>query len=120
MSNPGSDPPAAPPSDVVFVGPAKEAGAAPVLRFREGRVEAGELRAAQEGKPIVGELLRLQKRTEDERLFDVEVLAKGAMAEPPAAEPSSHGHKGPARVTTDAYRDGWESIFGARRTDLPS
>ena len=98
------------PIDVLFVGtPASEGGGAPVVRLREGRVETGELREAQEGKPIVGELVKLSKRPEHERLFNVEVLAKGA--EPPAR---ALEHKGPARVATEKYRQGWDAIFGAR------
>ncbi|NUO49866.1 MAG: hypothetical protein HOV80_13510 [Polyangiaceae bacterium] len=99
------------PKDVLFVGsPATEGGGAPVLRVREGRVETGELREAQEGKPIVGELVKLSKRPEHERLFNVEVLAKGPEPKPARALE----HKGPARVATDKYRQGWDAIFGAR------
>jgi hypothetical protein len=101
------------PKDVLFVGsPRAEGGGAPVVRLREGRVETGELREAQEGKPIVGELVKLSKRPEHERLFNVEVLAKGAAAPSRALE-----HKGPARVSTDKYREGWDAIFGARTSD---
>lgn len=106
----GDDTQPSEPKDVLFVGsPATEGGGAPVVRLREGRVETGELREAQEGKPIVGELVKLSKRPEHERLFNVEVLAKGA--QPPAR---ALEHKGPARVSSDKYREGWDAIFGAR------
>lgn len=114
MSDPagsGDDSAPSEPKDVLFVGaPATEGGGAPVVRLREGRVETGELREAQEGKPIIGELVKLSKRPEHERLFNVEVLAKG----PGAAPARALEHKGPARVSTDKYREGWEAIFGSR------
>lgn len=97
----------APPRDVVFVrGPSDDGKGVNILRLREDRVEAGELRAAKDGQPIHGELVRLEQRPESDRLYDVEVLAEGP--KPPAVGP----RKGPAKVANEAYRDGWDQIFG--------
>ena len=52
-----------------------------------------------EGKPITKEIIRLKKR-KDSAFYDVTVLSKGL------------SHKGPARVTSKAYRDNWDQIFG--------
>lgn len=45
------------------------------------------------------EIIKLKKR-KGTPFRDVEVLQEGT------------GHKGPARVATQAYRDGWDRIFG--------
>jgi len=99
--------PAAPPRDVVFVrGPSDDGQGVNIVRLREDRVETGELRAAKEGQPIHGELVKLEQRPEHERLYDVEVLAA-------APTPTPMGpRKGPAKVASEAYRDGWDQIFG--------
>lgn len=79
-----------------------------VLRAREGRVEAGVIRPAQEGKPIHGELVRLAPRPgapEGAPVFDVEVQY---------AAPLAMGRGRPAQVATPAYRDHWDEIFGDR------
>src|SRR5947208_16344794 len=67
--------------DVVFVHGPTEHGLQ-ITRLREQRVESGELRTVKEGQPIVGELVKLSQREESERLFNVEVLAKGPAAPP--------------------------------------
>ncbi|MEZ4293927.1 MAG: hypothetical protein R3B70_03040 [Polyangiaceae bacterium] len=94
-----------------------------VLRKRDESLEIGELRPMREGQPIHGEVVRLSQREESSLLFDCEVLVPGADKKPkpqekeperlPAA-PKKLDHKGPARVTTDAYRGGWDVIFGAK------
>lgn len=72
-----------------------------VLRAREGRVEAGELRAMKEGAPISGEVVSLKQRQEHPLLWDVDVQYR----------PRTNSHAGPARVSSRAYRDNWDSIF---------
>ena len=101
----GDDPPAdATKDDVVLVGEPTDSGSGvQVLRRRENRLELGELRTAQHGRPIHGELVRLKPRPESERLFDVEVLV-------PARTEREQG--GPAQVATDAYRTNWDRVFG--------
>jgi hypothetical protein len=101
--------------DVVLVGgPSEDGQGVSILRVRDDRVEAGELRPAAEGKPIVGELVKLTPREEHQRLFDVEVLARGPRAtSTDARAPRSVPHKGPPRVASSSYRSGWERIFGS-------
>src|SRR5512139_3420761 len=111
----GDPGPASGPKDVLFVGNnTTEGGGAPVVRLRDGRIETGELREAREGQPIVGELVKLSKRSEHDRLFDVEVLATGPTAEPRGELPAA-ARKGPAKIATEAYRTGWDAIFGKER-----
>ncbi len=96
--------------DVVLVGPpTDDGGGFHVLRARDERLEAGELRTLQEGKPIAGEVLSLKPRADNPRICDV------TSSFAPAA---SAGRKGPAQVATDRYRDRWEEIF-ARKSEDP-
>lgn len=119
--DPKPDPPV---RDVALIGgPTERGDGMQIVRLREGQVEVGEIRTAQEGKPILGESVRLHARAEHPRLFDVEVVARGPLAPKPRedAVPKGDGSpevaegkmaKGPARVATEAYRTGWDAIFG--------
>jgi hypothetical protein len=118
-----SAPPAAakkPSKDVVLLGPPTADGAGlHVLRARDERLEAGELRAFEEGKPIVGEIVTLRPREDNARVCDV----TDSYAPPPPAT-AAHadaqlGHKGPAKVASPAYREGWDEIFGAKKKTPP-
>ncbi|KYF48240.1 hypothetical protein BE08_25960 [Sorangium cellulosum] len=94
--------------DVVFIhSPVEQGEGFRVIRSREDRIEVGELRPTEHGRPLTGELVKLTQRSEHARLFDVEVL----LPAPRAAEPP---RSGPAQVATDAYRTNWEAIFGPR------
>jgi hypothetical protein len=95
--------------DVLFLhSPTEDGEGIRVVRAREDRVEAGELRAMKEGQPLVaGEVVNLTPRPEQPRVCDVKVVAK--VTPPKAAAPAP---KGPAQVATRAYRESWERIFG--------
>ena len=96
--------------DVVLLGPPTADGAGVhVIRARHERIEVGELRALQEGRPIVGEIVTLTPREANPRVCDVTESYS-----PSAAQPAQLGHKGPANVATDAYREGWDEIFGPK------
>jgi hypothetical protein len=117
--------------DVVLLhSPAEGGEGIRVVRKREDSIELGELRPMREGQPIHGEVVRLTQREEHAMLFDCEVLvpspprlpakpeaAVAAPSEAKAQEPSAVPHKGPPRVTNDAYRGGWDLIFGRKRPD---
>lgn len=99
--------------DVVLLGPPTADGAGVhVIRAREERIETGELRALQEGKPIVGEIVTLKPRDGSPRVCDVTDSYAPPGARVSHAAPL--GHKGPAKVATDAYREGWDEIFGPK------
>lgn len=124
--------------DVVLLHSPNEAGdGIRVVRKRQDTIELGELRPMREGQPIHGDVVRLTPREESALLFDCEVVVPSparqeTLENKPSAAPSSGGssaraseksekkepaklpHKGPARVTTDAYRGGWDAIFGGR------
>lgn len=110
------DPPPPPKEDVLFVGgPAEGGDGYRVIRKRDDTLEIGEMRAAQEGRPLTGELVRLKPRAESDRVFDVEVLVS-------REDLGGAGERtGPAQVATDAYRANWEAIFGPRKDpELPN
>lgn len=108
-SAPSSSAKPAPGTDVVLLGPPTADGAGVhVLRAREERLELGELRALEEGRPISGEVVSLAPRKDNPRVCDV----KESYA--PLAP-----HKGPAKVATPAYRNGWEEIFGKKASPTP-
>jgi hypothetical protein len=105
-----SDAPAkdAPVKDVVLIGPPTSDGAGlHVIRAREERIETGELRAIKEGQPITGEIVTLEPRKDNPRVCDVTDSFK-----PPPGTSLALAHKGPANVATDAYREGWDEVFG--------
>ncbi len=92
--------------DVVLLGPPTADGdGVHVLRAREERVEAGELRALKEGRPISGEVVTLAPRADKPWVCDV----KESVKVPGPAK------KGPAQVATETYRERWDEIFGAKR-----
>ena len=106
----GAEP--APMRDVVLVHSPNDRGDGyRVIRKREETLEIGELRAAEDGKPLHGDLVRLKPRPEHDRLFDVETVIAKQEAHDLAA-----GH-GPAQVASDRYRAGWEAIFGEPAAD---
>lgn len=108
---------------VLLQGPTESGQALRVIRKREETIEVGELHPVVEGKPIHGELVRLTQREEHKLLYDCEVLVPKANKPAPARDeaPAALPHKGPARVTSEAYRGGWDVIFGKKSNEpLPN
>jgi len=104
--------------DVVMIhGKTDDGGGAKVLRARPGRLDAGEVRPMQDGKPLgSGEIVRLERRAGDEgapALFDVHVEHSLEGTAPAAARTTDK----PAQVATREYRESWERTFGRRRGD---
>jgi hypothetical protein len=93
------------PDDVLLLhSPTDDGEGVRVVRARAERIELGEVRPLKEGKPITGEVVQLKPREGAPRVCDVEVMA----TVPTAARDA----KGPAQVSTSAYRASWERIFG--------
>jgi hypothetical protein len=103
--------------DVVMVhGKTADGNGACVIRARPGRLEAGEVRALESGRPLVpgGQVVQLSPRSASApNLYDVKVEYEvpGGRQESEAQATS-----GPAQVATRAYRDSWERTFGSRRS----
>lgn len=100
--------------DVLLVVGENETGSGyNVLRQRQNRLEAGELKPLVEGKSLEGELVRLRPRKEAPALFDVDVeFAKDA----PRSSTVTEAERGrPAQVASKGYRKNWSRVFGAGR-----
>ncbi|HHH27250.1 MAG TPA: hypothetical protein ENK57_02720 [Polyangiaceae bacterium] len=93
--------------DLVFVGGRTDDGGFRVLRSRENRLEVGEMRAPREGQPLMGELVKLEPSEEHEQLFECETLVESPV----------RTKAGPPQVASEAYRSGWERIFGGDGED---
>jgi hypothetical protein len=114
--------------DVVLVhGIAEDGEGLRALRSRPGRLEHSVLRPVKAGRPIFpgGDLVRLLPREESPLLWNVAPvpLDGGATEVQEAAEAGGEGrargpgHEGPAHVSSDAFRRGWEAIFGEHLDD---
>ena len=80
-----------------------------VVRRTDGKESLCAIAPAVDGKPIApGSQLIYARQRPGTRMADVEVLYDPAASA--AAEPS--GRSGPAKVATDAYRSGWDLIWG--------
>jgi hypothetical protein len=86
-----------------------------ILRRRQDRIEVGAVMPLVPGKPIVGEVVRLEPRKESPLLCDVHVEYA-----PPASAESRPTAAGPAQVATDKYRENWELIFGGAAKERPA
>lgn len=94
--------------DVVLVhGRSEDGKTLAVVRKRGAELSAGLLTAAEEGKPVHGDLLRLVPREDMPLVADVEVLHAAPRTD----------HDGPAKVSSPAYRKGWDAIFGDAPAD---
>ncbi|MFH1436948.1 MAG: hypothetical protein ABIJ56_14665, partial [Pseudomonadota bacterium] len=78
------------------------------IRSCGGGLGLAEIRPVEEGRDIGSSELARLHATPLPLVYDVEVLFGGR--EKPAQKNSSHG--GPPRVSSDAFRKNWESIFG--------
>ena len=107
-------------SDVALIaGPTSDGKGVTVLRAKQGRLEAGEVRPLQAGKPIVGEVVSLKPRTAMPLVCDVETHVRSALparTAPASAAPRS----GPPQVASDTYRENWELIYKKKHDDLPN
>lgn len=97
------------PLDVAIVGgPTDDGRGHRVLRIRENDASVGELRPVEEGKALAPstEVVNLSQREgAPQNVFDVRSIHGGESAAPPPS-------KGPAKVSSDAYRTGWDQLFG--------
>jgi hypothetical protein len=96
--------------DVVFLHRATDDGqGVKVVRARDGKVELGEVRPLEDGKPVTGDIVTLKPRAEQPRLCDVKV----EYASTDAAAPRKPDSGKPAQVASARYRENWEAIFSA-------
>jgi hypothetical protein len=113
--------PTAPGSDVVLIhGPTDDQKGLKVLRARPEGLELGEVRPLEEGKPITGDVVKLEPRPGLPFVCDVKTELRlpntapqkaDAGAGPVREAPSRPHHPGPAKVTTEAYRVNLDVIW---------
>jgi hypothetical protein len=103
----------------MVVGVSEDKERAQVLRLRPESAELGELRPMRDGVPLGdGEIVELRSRPGSPQVYDVDVKhtsrasPTGSSAEQ-AREPGKRT-PGPAKVSTESYRAGWERIFSGR------
>jgi hypothetical protein len=110
---------------------ARDADGVHILRRRseESPLEAGLLRPMREGQPITGEVITLKQRADVPVFYDVKTEFggpedPGAQQAEPQAPPMPvpgpgqgklPGDGRPAQVSSDAYRKGWDAVWGRRR-----
>jgi len=93
--------------DHVHLGPrVGEDGVAFVRCHPDGTTHAGVLRPAKEGEPLYDGAIRLEHRGPGP-VYNVIDEYKRETPQQCCEERS-----GPAKVTTDAYRNGWDNLFG--------
>jgi len=104
-----SAPRAADPDVAVVCGVSGDGQGVDIIRKRGDRIETGTVRRLEQGKPIVGEVVRLKPRESSPLVYDVEVEL------PAPAQTASSASSGPAQVATDSYRKNWDAIYGRPR-----
>jgi hypothetical protein len=109
--------------DVVVLGSESADGkSVGVVRLREGQIEIGRVQPLEEGRPIVGEVVKLTPRVESPRVCDVEVQYKPSStatareAREVGSEPRpTRARSGPAQVASDEYRRNWDVIWARKK-----
>lgn len=90
--------------DVVTLGPMlSDGGRLGVRHTADHKIEVASVHKVEEGANLAGHRVLFGRTTGNELIVEDEMDLTGA----------SPGHAGPARVTSDAYRDGWARIFGS-------
>jgi hypothetical protein len=106
-------------ADVALIHGVTADGAVHIIRRRGDRIEAGALTPLREGAPIQGEVVSLRPRPSCPVLCDVDVLyapPEPSVASTPPRASASLGHKGPALVASDQYRDNWDTIWSRKKS----
>lgn len=84
-----------------------------VLRHRDNRLEAGVAQPLREGEALQGEIVRLKPHKDFPLLCDVET--QFSLKDLPARGSKTVHAKGPARVSTAAYRKNWSTVWGGTK-----
>jgi len=102
-----------------------------VVRARPERLELGTMRPLQDGRPIDGEVVRVNPHPECPLLYEVETefstqlseataTTESEGAKPPAAKPSAPPRgAGPPKVASEAYRRNWDAIWNRQSRRRP-
>lgn len=111
--------------DLLLVGgPTDDGSGVRVVRARPERVEIGTMRPLENGRPIDGEVVRVNPHPEWPYLYEVETEFVAPQADtdakeaPPVSKAKAAPHaaraprsNGPPQVASDAYRRNWDAIW---------
>lgn len=105
--------------DVALVaGPTSDGKGVSIVRARQGKLEAGEVRPLEAGKPIVGEVVSLKPRQSFPLLCDVETHVVAPQSREGSDTQVAPPRSGPAQVASDAYRQNWDAIYRKKEPEL--
>jgi hypothetical protein len=94
--------------DEITLGPDLGGGVHPAVRHAaDHTVHVGTVRLLAEGQPLSGTTLILDPKEGSSFNVIGEITPKGENAD---------RHGGPAMVSSSAYRDGWDRLFGGKQT----
>lgn len=82
--------------DVLTAGPVQEDGTQPYIRLTNNHIETGTLTIMQDGQAAPPDATLVSLKRRDDGRYDVQELHR----------------TGPAKVSSDAFRSGWDRIFG--------
>lgn len=105
-------------SDVVLIhGVTEDGKGLQVLRARDERLEVGQVRPLEDGKPLHGDVVKLRPRPGRPYLCDVETELPAQAAPKLRQQPAAaERRKGPVQVASAAYRQNWDAIWsGSQR-----
>jgi hypothetical protein len=116
--------------DLLLVkGPTDDGAGVHVVRARPERLELGTMRPLQEGRPIDGEVVRVNPHPECPYLYEVETEFSAQRSEAatnaeepkaPAAQASAPPRgAGPPKVASEAYRRNWDAIWNRQSRRRP-
>jgi len=111
------------PKDLLLVkGPTEDGGGVHVVRARPERLELGTMRPLEDGRPIDGEVVRVNPHPAWPCIYEVETeftapkkqaeadaLSTESNKGEPAPAPARGG--GPPQVASEAYRKNWDAIW---------
>jgi hypothetical protein len=119
--------------DLLLVkGPTDDGAGVHVVRARPERLELGTMRPLEDGRPIEGEVVRVNQHPQCPFVYEVETefstqtsgdqAATPAADAPkvPAAKPAAPSRTaGPPKVASEAYRRNWDAIWNRQSRRRP-
>ena len=121
--------------DLLLVkGPTEDGTGVRVIRARPERLELGTMKPLQDGRPIDGEVVRVNPHPECPYLYEVETEYSsqgaegsdrtGSTADSPrktegSAPSAPSRNAGPPKVASEAYRRNWDAIWNRQSRRRP-
>lgn len=97
--------------DILILGPAIGSARACIRHRPDHSIETGLAQPLKDGVPIHGEVVQIQPLEEAPGCYEVKDHCSVSRT-----QPSPKPAKGPAKVSSDQYRNGWERVYGKSNT----